>query len=92
MDWQSIINIIIATLGISGSCLSTKSLQNNNKTKDKVKLLEQQILFNQNQFIELKIHISNIENKIDILCMTINNSNNNKIINDLRPEVKKDEN
>lgn len=92
MNWQNIIDIIIGILGVTGTSLGTKSLQNSSKTKDKIKLLEQQILFNQTQFTELKIHISNIENKIDILCMTINNSNNNKIINDLRTEKTKDEN
>lgn len=75
MDWKIIINIIATITGITGSSVGIKSLQSSSKTKEKIKNLEKQIIINQNQFNELKMHIMNIETKIDLIFMNINNSN-----------------
>lgn len=89
MDWQSIINIIAAITGIGGGGIGVKTLQNNKRLKEKIKNLEQQITINQNQFNEVKMHIMNIENKIDLIFMNINNSNTNEIININKQKEKK---
>ncbi|WDA54650.1 MAG: hypothetical protein PPFGHCPK_01106 [Spiroplasma endosymbiont of Drosophila atripex] len=89
MDWQSIIEIIAAITGIGGGGIGVKTLQNNKRLKEKIKNLEQQININQNQFNEVKMHIMNIENKIDLIFMNINNSNTNEIININKQKEKK---